>query len=96
MELGESNETWHVFIITIYLFQYTDMALGMFLLRKLKEAITNHNKQQVQFSELLDACSEASSATAKWDLAIEEWEMDHRKPDPYEESECGQQYKYLT
>ncbi len=72
------------------------MNLGVFLLRKLKEAIDNHARQKAQFAELLEACSESESAkTDKWDLAIQEWEEDHSKPDPYDESEYGVQYKNL-
>ncbi len=73
----------------IYSF-YTDMNLGAFLNRKLKDAIHNHALQQAQLSELLDACSGSDSAMiAKWDLGILQWEEDHRLPDPYDESEYG-------
>jgi hypothetical protein len=48
----------------------------------------------VQFLELLDACSESGSAKiTEWDSAIEEWEQDHSKPDPYDESEYGKSHQ---
>lgn len=73
----------------IYSF-YTDMNLGAFLNRKLKDAIHNHALQQAQLSELLDTCSGSDSAMiAKWDLGILQWEEDHRLPDPYDKSEYG-------
>lgn len=68
------------------------MKLGLFLNRKLKEAVTNHTRQQAQFTELLEAFGESGSAKiADWDLAILEWEEDSSKPDPYDESEYGEQ-----
>ncbi len=78
------------------------MVLGTFLHRKLKEAISNHAQQQTQFEELLSACSESGSAksesakTDEWDLAIQLWEEDHRNPDPYDESEYGEQYSNIS
>ncbi len=75
----------------IYTYQCTDIKLGVFLLRKLKDAIVNHAQQQSQFSELLDACSEPGSAKIeKWNALIHEWEEDHTKADPYDESEYGE------
>ncbi len=69
------------------------MNLGVFLHRKLKEAIDNHTRQQTIFSEFLDACSEPGSKKIdKWDEAIQQWEEDHSKPDPYDESEYGKQF----
>ncbi len=75
----------------IYTFQCTDVKLGVFLLQKLKDVIGNHAQQQVQFLELLDTCSESGSAKIKqWDTLIHEWEEDHTKVDPYDESEYGE------
>lgn len=80
----------------IHSFHHTNMKVGVFLLRKLKEAINNHDIQYVQFTELLEACSGSGSANIKdWDLAIQQWDADHSKPDPYDESEygrCSNQY----
>ncbi len=83
--------------IHIYSFQYTDSKLGVFLHRKLKDMISNHSLQQTQFAEFLDSCSEVGSTKIdEWDLAIQEWEDDHSKPDPYDESEYGTQSISLT
>ncbi len=72
----------------IYSFRYTNMKTGAFLLRKLKDAVNNHAVQQAQLSELLEACSApGSKEIERWDVAIEQWEEDHSKPDPYDESE---------
>ncbi len=91
MELGKGDETRYVFI-AIDSFQITQSKLGVLLHRKLKDAIINHARQWSQFEELLDACSESSSKKIEeWDLAIQEWENDHSKPDPYDESEYGKQ-----
>ncbi len=58
--------------------------------------IINHARQQTQFTELLNACSEAGSTKiAEWDLLIQQWEEDHSKPDPYDESEYGEQSTYI-
>ncbi len=66
--------------------------LGIFLHRKLNDAIINHTRQEAQFAELLDACSEyGSKKTADWDRAIQQWNDDHGNPDPYDESEYGKQ-----
>lgn len=80
-------------INTIYCFHHANTKAGVFLLRKLKDALANHTRQQAQFAELLDACSESGSKKIEgWDRAIRLWEEDHRNPDPYNETEYGKQY----
>ncbi len=82
--------------ITTYSSQIVDSKLGVFLHRKLKEAIANHTLQQTQFEELLNTCSMLGSGKiAEWDSAIQQWEDDHSKPDPYDESEYGKQSTHL-
>lgn len=84
------------FFNVIYYLLHTDAELGVFLLRKLKEAISNHSKQQAQFAELLETCSESGLAKiVDWDLSIQLWEEDHSKPDPYDDSEYGKRYSYV-
>ncbi len=54
--------------------------------------MTNHAKQQAQLTEFIEACSESGSIKiANWDAAIQQWEDDHSKLDPYDESESGKQ-----
>ncbi len=81
------------FFNTMYSLQYTESKLGTFLLRKLKGAIVNHARQQEQFAELQDACS--TEKIKEWDAAIQQWEDDHSRPDPYSESEYGKLYTII-
>ncbi len=68
------------------------MTLGVFLLRKLKEAIDNHALQEAQFAELLKTCLDSGLAKiTEWDIAIQQWEEDHSRPDPYDDAEYGEQ-----
>ncbi len=69
---------------------YADVNSGVSLHQKLMDAVINHAIQEEQLSELIRACSApGSTKVAKWDLAIQEWEENHSRPDPYDETENG-------
>lgn len=74
---------WQIFIFC----HWSQLATDEFFLRKLREALLNHQIQHEQHEELSSSIPEANLHA--WDVEIEEWNEDHGKPNPYDESNNG-------
>lgn len=58
---------------------------GDFFLKKMKDALLNHQKQHEQHEGVITSIP--ASKRASWDVLIDQWEKDHTKLDPYDDIE---------
>ncbi|KAF8834862.1 hypothetical protein BDN67DRAFT_992573 [Paxillus ammoniavirescens] len=58
--------------------------LGVWVLRKIQEAVPEHNEHLEDFNELTQSLnSKYPELLVKWQCKVEEWELDPTKPNPF-------------